>query len=252
MAATTSIDCICCIITNLVRSIYGDKMPKYYTWDDVEPPIPDGRGWLELAIERIPNSDLVKWDDRFKCTDLDGHFPRLVYKESRTGARLYRYQCYQCHDILGMVKTKDVPDKSIAKPLVESYDYNRFSRLTDQEKNRRELEHREFEIKINAQRALENRPPLGLNRDQYREWYHNTYLKSDHWQNISQQKRIEAQFRCQLCNSGEKLQVHHRTYERVGKELLSDLTALCGECHDKFHKVSKVKDNRNFTGEDPW
>lgn len=28
------------------------------------------------------------------------------------------------------------------------------------------------------------------------------------------------------------LEVHHRTYERVGRELVTDLLALCWDCHD--------------------
>lgn len=40
--------------------------------------------------------------------------------------------------------------------------------------------------------------------------------------------------RCRICNasgSEVELQVHHRTYERLGAELPEDLTALCVDCH---------------------
>ncbi|GGI30816.1 hypothetical protein [Bradyrhizobium guangdongense] len=42
--------------------------------------------------------------------------------------------------------------------------------------------------------------------------------------------------RCRTCyaSSGEEgvwLEVHHRTYERLGHELVGDLTALCSYCH---------------------
>jgi sirohydrochlorin ferrochelatase len=43
-----------------------------------------------------------------------------------------------------------------------------------------------------------------------------------------------AGYRCRLCNLGSPdvvLTVHHRTYERLGKELADDLTTLCMECH---------------------
>jgi hypothetical protein len=31
------------------------------------------------------------------------------------------------------------------------------------------------------------------------------------------------------------MHVHHRTYERIGHEKLSDLCLLCGPCHRLFH-----------------
>ncbi len=41
--------------------------------------------------------------------------------------------------------------------------------------------------------------------------------------------------RCRTCyatgGDGAPLEVHHRTYERLGHELVGDLTALCPGCH---------------------
>jgi hypothetical protein len=40
--------------------------------------------------------------------------------------------------------------------------------------------------------------------------------------------------RCRTCNRAApevELQVHHRTYERLGVEDVGDLTTLCTECH---------------------
>ena len=39
-----------------------------------------------------------------------------------------------------------------------------------------------------------------------------------------------------LCNGTEGLDVHHRTYDRVGAEELDDLTTLCDRCHTLFHE----------------
>lgn len=61
------------------------------------------------------------------------------------------------------------------------------------------------------------------------------YLKTEHWKLIRQQKLIQADYRCQICNSAHGPEVHHRTYERLGHEDLADLTVLCGDCHSKFH-----------------
>jgi hypothetical protein len=61
------------------------------------------------------------------------------------------------------------------------------------------------------------------------------YLKTAHWQLKRQEAITSASNRCQLCNSAERLEVHHRTYERRGHELPEDLTVLCDKCHGKFH-----------------
>jgi hypothetical protein len=61
------------------------------------------------------------------------------------------------------------------------------------------------------------------------------YLKSLHW-SIIRTAALEADsHRCSLCNSEKQLNVHHRTYERRGHELPSDVTVLCQPCHAKFH-----------------
>lgn len=62
------------------------------------------------------------------------------------------------------------------------------------------------------------------------------YLQSDVWKSKAAHARERDCNRCRLCNSPDNLQVHHRTYERIGHELLDDLTTLCDECHELYHK----------------
>jgi 5-methylcytosine-specific restriction endonuclease McrA len=40
---------------------------------------------------------------------------------------------------------------------------------------------------------------------------------------------------CEHCNERNPLEVHHRTYERLGNEMPWDLIALCRTCHDVAH-----------------
>lgn len=61
------------------------------------------------------------------------------------------------------------------------------------------------------------------------------YLKSEKWQFTRQ---IILNFwgqRCALCNSQKNIEVHHRTYERLGHELTTDLLPLCQHCHTHHH-----------------
>jgi 5-methylcytosine-specific restriction endonuclease McrA len=61
------------------------------------------------------------------------------------------------------------------------------------------------------------------------------YIKSASWKKKAAAARKRAGYRCQLCNRMLPLQVHHRTYERLGYELKGDLIALCARCHRRHH-----------------
>ena len=62
------------------------------------------------------------------------------------------------------------------------------------------------------------------------------YLQSPEWRERRKQALDWARNACQLCNSPqEPLNVHHRTYDRLGAELPADLVVLCKKCHEKFH-----------------
>jgi hypothetical protein len=62
------------------------------------------------------------------------------------------------------------------------------------------------------------------------------YLRSGHWQKVRAAALKRARFACQACNSPRPLDVHHRTYERRGYELASDVIVLCRPCHSTFHE----------------
>lgn len=69
------------------------------------------------------------------------------------------------------------------------------------------------------------------------------YLKSDHWMTMKRLALDYAEHRCQICYSQRVLNVHHRTYKRLSKEKLTDLTVLCRDCHEIFHKNGKLCKN---------
>jgi hypothetical protein len=63
------------------------------------------------------------------------------------------------------------------------------------------------------------------------------YLGSEYWR--ESRRRVSAleraEHRCAVCNAAGQLDVHHRTYERLGYESSSDLIALCRRCHRRHH-----------------
>jgi ssDNA-binding Zn-finger/Zn-ribbon topoisomerase 1 len=74
-----------------------------------------------------------------------------------------------------------------------------------------------------------------LKRDEYE-----AYLASPKWRETRRAALRRAGHACQVCNRGKRLQVHHRTYERVGREAEGDLTVLCKDCHEIFHDSGRV------------
>lgn len=63
------------------------------------------------------------------------------------------------------------------------------------------------------------------------------YLASEHWKLVSDEAKERDGHRCRICNSDGTLHVHHRTYERRGRERPEDVITLCAECHRLFHDV---------------
>lgn len=73
------------------------------------------------------------------------------------------------------------------------------------------------------------------------------YLASDHWREL--RERYRASDRPQFCECGSrKVSLHHLTYERLGAERLTDLIAVCRDCHRKLHGRRKRKRRRGFRG----
>lgn len=67
------------------------------------------------------------------------------------------------------------------------------------------------------------------------------FLKTTEWKQIREVALERAGHRCQVCNSADQLQVHHRDYSNKPLETLDDLTVLCDGCHGIFHANRKLK-----------
>lgn len=61
------------------------------------------------------------------------------------------------------------------------------------------------------------------------------YLLTEHWIETREKAKIKSNYRCEVCNSQNQLNVHHKTYENRGCELPEDLIVLCQDCHKTFH-----------------
>ena len=74
------------------------------------------------------------------------------------------------------------------------------------------------------------------------------YLQSDTWKTKRKSVLQAAGFRCRRCGA-PATEVHHETYKRIYNERMSDLTALCNNCHEAAHTRTprKKKDNTSQT-----
>lgn len=64
------------------------------------------------------------------------------------------------------------------------------------------------------------------------------YYRTSHWQDLRAIVRARDHNQCQTCwltGKEATLDVHHRTYQRVGGEWLDDLVLLCQDCHKAIH-----------------
>lgn len=57
------------------------------------------------------------------------------------------------------------------------------------------------------------------------------YYQTDHWKAFAKRVREFWKYRCAVCYSDDPLDVHHRTYARMGHEELTDAIAVCRNCH---------------------
>jgi 5-methylcytosine-specific restriction endonuclease McrA len=77
--------------------------------------------------------------------------------------------------------------------------------------------------------------------------FYKEYLASPHWETTRQAAIERAHGECALCGYrySAKLEVHHRTYVRIGEELPEDLVVLCDECHDNYERGKWLKKKMN-------
>jgi hypothetical protein len=62
------------------------------------------------------------------------------------------------------------------------------------------------------------------------------HIRSSQWCNVKRDMiRLRGE-RCGHCGFRYELQLHHKTYERLGRELISDLELLCERCHKAADK----------------
>ena len=70
------------------------------------------------------------------------------------------------------------------------------------------------------------------------------YLASPHWLDVRERWKASNMFKGWVCHSfgcisDGRLSLHHWTYERMGREELTDLILVCDGCHRRIHRLEK-------------
>lgn len=66
------------------------------------------------------------------------------------------------------------------------------------------------------------------------------YMASYEWRDRRDQYTLTHDYACHRCCKSNGLELHHRTYERLGAELDSDLCWLCEMCHILQHLLGTL------------
>jgi len=61
------------------------------------------------------------------------------------------------------------------------------------------------------------------------------YLKSARWKRFKL-RYFKSRRKVCSCGSTSSIQLHHKTYVRLGREKFSDVKRMCYKCHKKYHK----------------
>lgn len=63
------------------------------------------------------------------------------------------------------------------------------------------------------------------------------YIRSNQWKNLRAIYLQKQDRSCSACTRKRKIHLHHKSYDRVGREPDRDLVPLCEICHSEVHRL---------------
>lgn len=143
---------------------------------------------------------------------------RLVKTVASNGVEMFACQCVNC----GRKATDWIPKKLIKHPEAIPDENSKTPTI-------REL----------MAPALKELKALRLTTYEIRRSLYDNYLGSPQWKSLRRAILARAGNVCERCHIRPATQGHHLTYERLGNETLSDLLAVCRDCHEELHGIEK-------------
>ncbi len=71
-----------------------------------------------------------------------------------------------------------------------------------------------------------------MNKQEYKH-----YLKTPHWQVLRAWRKMASDYKCEICGSEYRIEVHHLHYDTLFCEEFKDLKVLCHGCHTYLHEL---------------
>ena len=143
----------------------------------------------------------------------------VAYRVKANGAINYFLQCKKCWDNVQHLRGADLTAEQKRKAVLFD-DNKRHLRFQERTARFNELRDRAWQSK---------KKDLDAER--------NAYMQTPQWQRIRQKVMKRCGGICEGCGDRPATQVHHLTYERLGREMLFDLVGLCRSCHESIHGI---------------
>jgi hypothetical protein len=70
------------------------------------------------------------------------------------------------------------------------------------------------------------------------------HIRSSRWNNMKRDMVRLRGNKCERCGCCRPLELHHKTYARLGRELTSDLEVLCKQCHESADRERDLQRER--------
>ena len=168
-------------------------------------------------MKRYINEKIEAWREhgvRFDCAHED---TELRARTIKGGAVQYVYQCIKCGD------SKNQPlAKAKALQLTGGEEPSPFDPTVKEDWEA---------ARTTSSEGIKAR----FSRDAFFADY-DEYLKTEKWALLRTKVFDRAEGKCEGCGEQPPSEVHHLTYEHVGREFLFQLVALCSQCHDRIHE----------------
>lgn len=136
------------------------------------------------------------------------------------GADVYKRYCKEC----GIATTQHLGHRTIANTTVTLIDSTKREKLVD-----KYVRHRREGLDDLVGRCADRTQPS--RRANYAE-----YLNSPEWKALRSSVMERCEGICEGCRQKTAEDVHHLTYQHIGREFLFELVGLCRSCHTRWHE----------------